>query len=220
MRKVLISTVAVLSVMLLGSGCATNRGILDVRVPEIQNPVSGPVVRIVRVTDKRVFEEAPRSPSIPSLKGHEINDSAITRRAIARKRNGYGKAIGDILLPEGRTVEALVREALAKSFREAGCRVVEDTTGLTDTVIPIEADIDQFWSWMTPGFWALSLEFETKVTIKGGVDPFKSGELVRGYVELHTQAAGTKAWMNTINKGMDVFVAEVKKRLQSAKPGQ
>lgn len=220
MSKMSISAVAVLSVMILGSGCATNRGILDVRVPEIQNPASGPVVRIVRVTDKRAFEVAPRSPSIPSLKGHEINDKAITGRAIARKRNGYGKAIGDILLPEGRTVETLVKDALTKSFREAGCRVVEDSTGVTETVIPIEADIDQFWSWMTPGFWALSLEFEAKVAIKGGVDPFKGGEMVRGYVELHTQAAGSKAWMNTINKGMEAFCAEVKKRLQGAKPGQ
>jgi hypothetical protein len=198
---------------LLGSGCATNRGILDVRVNETQNPAVDRVVTIVRVTDSRLFEEAPRSPSIPSLKGREVVDKAITSRAIARKRNGYGKAIGDILLPEGRTVEMLVKEALVKSFREAGYRVTDDATESEDKAVPIEADIEQFWSWVTPGFWAVSMEFETKVKIKGAVPPFGDGETVRGYVELHTQAAGTRAWLNTINKGIEAFNEEVKKRL-------
>jgi hypothetical protein len=199
--------------MLLGSGCATNRGILDVRISESPNPATGPAVTISRVTDRRVFEAAPRQASVPSLKGGEIGDKAITLRAVARKRNGYGKAMGDILLPEGRTVEDVVREALTKSFQDAGYRVVQDATGTSGTVVPIEADIQQFWAWMTPGFWALSLEFEAKVNIKGNVPPFKSGETVRGYVELHTQAAGTKAWVSTINKGTEAFVAEVRKRL-------
>ncbi|MFH1146763.1 MAG: hypothetical protein V1736_03565, partial [Pseudomonadota bacterium] len=79
--------------------------------------------------------------------------------------------------------------------------------------VPIEADIEQFWSWVTPGFWAVSMEFEAKVNIKGDVPPFKDGEMVRGYVELHTQAAGTGSWLNTINKGIESFVTEVKKRL-------
>lgn len=200
---------------LIGTGCATNRGILDVRVTEPQNPASGRTVVIARVTDCRVFELAPKQASIPSLKGGEIGDKAITSRAIARKRNGYGKALGDILLPEGRTVEALVREALMKSFRDAGYRVIDGAASGNDkaNAIPVEADIEQFWSWMTPGFWALSLEFEAKVKIKGDVPSFKNGETVRGYIELHTQAAGTGAWLNTINKGVAAFGEEVKKRL-------
>ena len=202
-------------VILLGSGCATNRGILDVRINGIQNPDSGPAVTIVRVTDNRVFEAAPRTPSVPSLKGGEIGDKAITSRAIARKRNAYGKALGDILLPEGRTVENVVREALVKSFREAGYRVIEDAARSEDKdkAMRIEADIEQFWSWFTPGFWAVSLEFEAKVKIKGDVPPFKNGETVRGHVQLHTQAAGPRAWLNTINKGIDAFIAEVKNSL-------
>jgi hypothetical protein len=196
---------------LLGSGCATNRGIIDVRVTAPQNPASGHTVMIARVTDGRVFEAAPPQASIPSLKNGEIGDKAITSRAIARKRNGYGKALGDIVLPEGRTVEALVREALVKSFRDAGYRVVDGAD--KGDAVPIEADIEQFWAWVTPGFWALSMEFEAKVKIKGDVPSFKNGETVRGYIELHTQAAGTGAWRNTIDKGIAAFVEEVKKRL-------
>ncbi len=197
---------------LIGSGCATNRGILDVRIDVPQDPAAGKAVRIEQVRDKRVFEVAPREASIPSLKGAEINDQAITSRAIARKRNGYGKAIGDILLPEGRTVEDLVREALTKSFREAGYRVVAGDAK-ADKAVSIEADIEQFWAWFTPGFWAVSLEFEAKVAIKGNVKAFKEGKTVRGYVQLHSQAAVTGAWLNTLNKGLENFTAEVKGEL-------
>jgi hypothetical protein len=193
-------------------GCATNRGILDVRTNETPNPASGRAV-IIHVTDSRKFESAPKLASIPSLKGNEIGNKAITSRAIARKRNGYGKAMGDILLPEGRTVEVLVKESLAKSFRESGYRVVNDPAESKDNAVPIEADIEQFWSWVTPGFWSISMEFEAKVRIKGDIPPFKDGETIRGYVKLHTQAAGTRAWLNTVNKGLDAFTGEVKKRL-------
>ena len=185
----------------LGGGCATNRGILDVRISAPQNPPSGRAVALVRVTDVRKFEAAPRVASIPSLMGREIGDKAITARAIARKRNGYGQALGDILLPPGRTVEDLVREALVQAFREAGYRVIDGVTDSTDqgSVIPLEADIKQFWAWVTPGMWAISMEFEAQVQIKGDLPPFKDGETVRGYVELHTQAAGTRAWQSPID---------------------
>ncbi len=66
---------------------------------------------------------------------------------------------------------------------------------------------------MTPGFWTLSLDFETKIKIKGNIKPFKKGEIVQGHVKLHTQSAGTRQWLKTINQGIDNFVQEVKKRL-------
>jgi len=199
---------------LLGSGCATNRGILDVQVNQPLNPDSGPAVMIARVTDCRKFEEAPADPSIPSLKGNEISDKAITSRAIARKRNTFGKALGDILLPEGRTVENVVRDALVKSFREAGYRVIDNASQSKEKYVTIEADIEQFWAWCNPGFWSISLNFEAKVKIKGAVPPFTDGETVRGYVETHTQMADTSAWLNAINKGIEAFSGEVKKRLE------
>jgi hypothetical protein len=204
-----------MSLVFFGAGCATTRGIVDVQLYVPSDPGSGKAVTIVRVTDIRKFEEAPRDPSIPSLKGSEIGDKTITSRAIARKRNTYGKALGDILLPEGRTVEEVVKEALTRSFREAGYRVVEQVSVSKDEAIPVEAEIEKFWAWFTPGFWSLSLEFEANVKITGDIPPFKTGEVVRGYILLHSQAATTQAWMNTINKGIENFVQAVKKRLQT-----
>jgi hypothetical protein len=67
------------------------------------------------VTDRRVFEVNPRQANIPSLMNDaEIKNPAITARAVARKRGGFGKTlgdVGDVLLPEGRTVTNVVAVA-------------------------------------------------------------------------------------------------------------
>jgi hypothetical protein len=175
------------------------------------------MVKIERVTDQRVFELAPSSPSIPSLKLGEIDNPEITSRAIARKRNTYGKAIGDILLPPGRTVQDVVTEALTRSFREAGYQVVTEDDASAATALPVEADIEQFWSWFTPGFWTISLEFEARVKITADIEPFEQGDEIRGYVKLKGQVAGTKAWMNVMSKGMEDFTNNLTTRLKGAK---
>jgi len=189
--------------MLILAGCATSRGVMDVKPKSVANPASGPAVTIARVTDRREFQLKPPDPSIPSLKNGEINDSAITSRAIARKRNGYGKALGDILLPEGRTVEQLVEEALVRGLRESGFRVLERGDADYATAVPLEADIDQFWAWLSPGFWAGHLEFKSRIRLIGGISPLQDGQEFEGYVRLATQAATTGAWQNTINKGLE-----------------
>lgn len=126
------------------SGCAITRGTLDVRAQQVANPARGPAVRFVRVTDRREFELRPPKPSIPSLKDGEIANRAVTSRAIARKRNSYGKAMGDILLPEGRTVEQLTEESLSVAFRKGGYRVLRDGDAGFASATPLEVDIHQF----------------------------------------------------------------------------
>ena len=208
--------VALLAMAFWTTGCATNRGIMDVRVQVAPDTPSAKVVKIVSVTDNRVFELKPKSASIPSLKDGGIDNKAITSRAIARKRNAYGKALGDIVLPEGRTVCELVKESLTRSFREKGYSVIEPTAPGADKAIPVQAEILQFWSWFTPGFWALSLEFEATVEIKADqVLLHGQDQKVRGYVQLHSQAATTKAWMNTIQKGLQDLNEKVKAELRA-----
>jgi len=96
------------------------------------------------VTDQRTFEAS----SIPSLKEEaDLTNRAITVRAIARKRGGFGMALGDIVLPEGQTVEGLVKDAVIRSLRESGYRVVDESDA---------ADIDQFLSWFSPGAFTVA----------------------------------------------------------------
>jgi len=204
-----------LVLLLALNGCATSRGMVSIQVPAALPSTSARTLTIAQISDDRTFEIKPSEPSIPSLKNDEISDTAITARAVARKRNSYGKALGDILLPEGQTVAMLVEQALTSAFTEAGYRVVAAGEPGYDEAARVSASIEQFWSWFTPGFWAAHLEFETRVRLDGDVSGLKSRPLLRGYVRLATQAATTRAWENTIHKGIEDFIANVKAQLSA-----
>ena len=81
-------------IAILGTGCAATRSEVKlaspVAAPASTGPATGKVVVIRSVTDARVFEQAPRDPSVPSLGGEGAgNASADTKaRAIGRKFEG------------------------------------------------------------------------------------------------------------------------------------
>jgi hypothetical protein len=139
-KKICLFAVAALVL----TGCATSRGVIDLSISEFPNPTSSQAVKIMAVADKRVFEIRPKKPSIPSLQNDEINDPKITRRAVARKRNGYVAALGDILSPGGQTVEQLTRAALVNALRDSGYRVVAAGEPGYDTASPVSAEIQHF----------------------------------------------------------------------------
>jgi hypothetical protein len=190
-------------------GCATSRGIVAAPVLSSANPAGGPAVKLVRVTDVRKFEIAPREPSTPSLQGGEIHDPAITARAIARKRNGYGKALGDILLEPGASAADLAASALKKGFRDAGFRVLASGDPGFEEAAPVEAEVEKLWMWFSPGFWAIHLEFEALVHLKGPLPPLASGAAVEGYARVGAQAATEKQWMQTLQVGLEDLAANV-----------
>jgi len=198
-------------------GCAVTRGIVDVQVPVPPAPGSGdgPLVMFSEIEDVRAFELAPSRPSIPSLKDGNISDVAITSRAIARKRNGYGKAMGDILLPEGRSVSGLVRDALTRAFRESGYRVVSPGDPEAANAAPLRVRVDQFWAWFTPGFFAAKLDFQTRIDVEGPLAPFEDGERFEASIRKSTQAASGGAWLNTINGGLEDLNQQIRARLTS-----
>lgn len=217
MRNVSIKGFLLLSIVVLVlSGCAVSRSIVDIKVSPGTNPANGKEVKIVQITDGRKFEVAPKTQSIPSLNEEEIKDSKITSRAIGRKRNTYGKAMGDFMLPEQRTVQDLVREAMTKALREKGYSVVEQSSANYQNVLSLEADIGQLWTYITPGFWSLTLEFETIVRIKGNVFPTSNEEEIRGYAQMSVQTGAESNWIETIQNGIDDFIKNLKEKLKSA----
>jgi hypothetical protein len=217
MRNRSISNLFFLSIVaLILGGCATSRSIVDVKVSPGLNPANGKAVKIVQITDGRKFEVAPRIQSIPSLNEEEIKDSKITSRAVGRKRNGYGKAMGDFHLPEQRTVQDVVREAMTKALREKGYSVVEQGAATYQNALPLEADIGQFWTYMTPGMWSLTLEFETIVRIRGNAFPTSKEEQIRGYAQMSTQVGSESNYVETMQSGIEDFIKNFKEKLKSA----
>lgn len=195
------------------SGCATTRGVLEVAAEESVNPESGQAVKIVQVVDTREFQIDPRQADIPSLKNNEINDPAITSRAIARKRNAFGAAMGDILLPEGQTVMDLVSSSLSKGLRENGFRVVSESDPDFAGAAPLEVQIENFWGWFQPGFWQLKLHFDTAITVRGPVAIFTDGESFASDVEMGFQLANTSNWTETFDASLAELNQEISARL-------
>jgi hypothetical protein len=211
MKTIRVAAAAILLAVSLAA-CATNRGEIDLRVAATPNPPGGPAVKITEVVDRRKFEIKPGEPNVPSLMNGEINDAAITRRAIARKRNAYGAALGDILLPEGRSVAQLTEEALTKALREAGYRVVAAGDPDYDKARPLQADVEQFWGWFRPGFAQITLQYEARVRLRGNWP--STAQEVRGEAKIGRGMAATEQWTEVFNAGLANLVENARAGMQ------
>jgi hypothetical protein len=205
--------VATLALVAAVSGCATNRSELSLRPPDALpvtagTPVSGAKPIAIRsVRDVRVFEEKPRDPSVPSLgfEGSAQASADVKARAVGRKRNTYGMALGDVLLEPGDTVERRVRAELVKGLEDAGYRVVSGPEAASAPAIDVR--ILQFWSWITPGFWTITLatNITTELSVAGSSSPItvdvKSADAVL--------AATDGVWVESLQKALQRYRTEV-----------
>jgi hypothetical protein len=205
-RKIL----AVAALVLL-AGCATNRAEVDVLRPgdtQTPAPSNGKKVYISAVDD-RVFQIKPSSSDIPSLKYDEIDDKSITERAIARKRNNFNMAIGDVLLPEGRTVSELVGNAVATAYRQAGYEVVS-SPGARD-VSEVKVNIIEFWSWYSAeGVLDKVLRNKSLLQIKAPGTPVQT---VKTLVSENVKVATDTDWKTITESGLEAITQETLKQL-------
>jgi uncharacterized lipoprotein YajG len=194
----------ILVCLLLGivlSGCAAGRDVIDIMPAAGMAPSGMAVAKIVQVNDKRTFEAAPRDPSVPSLQNaKDLNDPAITARAYARKRGGFGNALGDIVLPEGRTVATLVKAATQKALEGKGYRVVEQGSPDFARAVPVNVDVQEFWVWDSPGAFTVSIEAQVTVSLNGA---FMSGAPVKGYAITRGAIVTPKDFAETAQKALD-----------------
>ncbi len=208
-------TTILLGLLLLG-GCATSRSVLDIPPPASSNIAqpNGKEVFINTASDKRVFEANPSIPSIPSLDPSEEQNDKVRLRSIARKRNGFGKALGDILLKEGQTVESLTTASIRQAFIEKGYRVVDSKDKATESTYVVDADIAKFWSWMNPGFWAITLstEISTGISIKSPQGTDKQTVSVKAADNYQTGVEGN--WIEVMNKALRAYIDDLKTKLK------
>jgi uncharacterized lipoprotein YajG len=194
-------------------GCATSRSEVKIAPPAVAAApaTKARAVVIQSVRDERLFATAPSEPSTPSL-GSEGSGDAVKARAIARKRNGYGQALGDVLLQDGQTVTELVRENIAAAFRQAGYRVANDVASAGPSPLLVDVRIKKFWSWMQPGFVAITMHssIETDVQVGGG-GPATS---VSVNIQDSRQIAGDSAWVETVEKALAAYRLQAAGKLQ------
>ena len=211
-----LCAVALLCVSAVLGGCATTRSEIKLSTPAAtpapQATTGGRTVVIRSVTDERVFEQAPSVPSTPSLgfEGAQKASADVKARAVARKRGGFGQAMGDVLLENGQTVVALVRENLSTAFQQAGYRVADESAAGSAPVV-VDVHVKQFWAWFQPGFWAITLNanIETRLDISGAAAP----TTVSVHVENSGLAATEGAWLEILDKALVAYRTQAASKL-------
>lgn len=196
------------------AGCATSRSVLDIQPPTGQpGQTNGKSVFINPVSDNRSFQANPATPDIPSLDPSEAQSDSIKARAIGRKRNGFGKALGDMLLKDGETVQSLTYKSIQEAFVEKGYTVITNKDLIAKDTYIVNASIDKFWAWMNPGFWAITLssEVSTDITVKSGktTTPIKAAAKAADSYQVGTE----KNWTEIIQQSLQLYVTDLKSKL-------
>jgi hypothetical protein len=203
-----------IGVLALETGCVVGRRTIDLPIaaPTTAAPQTRGHIYLATVTDDREFQNKPDDPSTPSIDGDVATLTAADKdRMIGRQRNGFGHAMGDIALPAGESVIERVRALVAQGLARDGY-LVTTAPGAANTAT---VAINEFWSWSTPGFAALT--FEAKInctlTIDNG-DGTKHVLIVKGYGLNHGQFAKNVNWQEAYTPAFEDFETNLATELQ------
>jgi hypothetical protein len=214
--KLIIPTASLLLLALL-TGCAIGRSTLEITPPSAVNPDGGAYARIISVDDLRKFVAKPDDAGTPSLQNaSEITDPGITARAVARKRGGFGMALGDILLSSGQSVAGLIRAAARKAVADKGYAVVEVGSPHYGTAVPINVDIVQFWSWFSPGFASVRIDFKGTLTSHGAGLLERDPTTVTSHVTHEGQAIFESDWTDLVQRGVEDLSQRIEESVKPA----
>lgn len=200
---------AQLSLVLLCSlsvSCVIGKREVTVKVPVGTHPAAKGQVSLGSIQDARTFQNKPEQPSTPSVEGDFTALTAQQRENyIGRQRNSYGKGMGEVVLPAGGTVTAKMREIITEALARRGYTVAGSGT-------PASVKISQFWGWMTPGMWAITLEarITASVSVRG------QSIQITGYGENVCQAATTPNWDRAYERAINDFLDKAGAALGSA----
>lgn len=211
--------IAAMVVAGLLSGCAASRSMLDVPAPQAQPVAARAFVNITEVRDLRRFEAFPADPSTPSLEAPaEIRNPTVTSQAVGRKRNPTGKAADAVYLPDGRTVEQIVQAAVTAALAEQGYAVVDPKSPHFDKALPLQVDIDRFWTWYTPGI-ALpqsQVQFRYSLMLRSEALTGRKETVVGGSTVISDRFISDAEWRAVIVAGLNDLVKNTKAVIKPA----
>jgi hypothetical protein len=202
------------------SACAIDRSVVAIKPPSAATPAAATpakvAAKITDIRDLRRFEVNPGNPSMPSLgDANEVQDPKFTSRAIGRKRNGYGMAMGDVMLPDNTNVASLVRDAATRALQEKGYRVVDQASPDFNVALPLAIDIEQFWAWVQLGFFEGAMNFEARTNLSGPLVD-QNPAVVNATHRKMVGAAFESYWIEVVENGLVDLVEKMKARIKPA----
>ncbi len=163
-------------------------------------------VSFALVSDSRAFQNKPDEPSTPSVDGDVNSLSAAQRDTyIGRQRNGYGKAMGDVVLPAGGTVTAKARELVTEALARRGYQV-----GAGGTTVKV--NVQRFWGWSNPGMWSISIKAHVDCDVTVGGRSFHA----EGVAQNNCHAATTRNWEQAYGEAFEAFLQNLDGKLAAA----
>jgi hypothetical protein len=206
---------------LVMTGCATNRSQVSIQQPSAVAQVqpNGKRVFIKVVTDSRQFQEKPKTQDIPSLgfEGSSAATEEAKKQAIGRKRNTFGKAMGDIFLDKGQTVETVIAGTLQQAFSDMGYNIVKNEQEAYGDALVITAKIESFWTYMTPGMWAIKLSCNISTQVNGAIADKNELENITVKAEGNYQMATDSNYMEVVQQALSQYVEQVKVKFSHPK---
>jgi hypothetical protein len=213
MKKLQLLVIAFVCCM-FSSGCVTGRRVVSLSVPNTTGPsLSKGRIFLGSVKDGRIFENKPSQPSIPSIKGDALSLSEKQRDSfIGRQRNGYGKALGDMVLPDGESVTKTARRLVEEGLRHRGYTITQEATRQNSASVVV----DEFWAWFTPGFFSVSFEARVWCTITVNHDGTTKTFAVKGYGRNNGQVASDANWQLAYKRAFEDFLPKLDDELTNA----
>jgi hypothetical protein len=200
------------------AGCVSTRDTVAPRFDAAVNPAQGIPVRIDKVEDLRNFQVKPASPATPSLMNDQISDEATRARAFGRKRNSYGMALGDVLLPEGQTVAGMTEAVVTRSLRESGYRVVSRQDADYAQAKPLSVRVNKLWVWQDLTAFAGGLVTDYDVVVTDPTGAAQQGVAVSGAIKARALDSWNEGlWPHGIRIGLEEINTKLKAALAAAR---
>lgn len=217
MPRFLAMVLMVVVVAAMASGCAVNRSVLKVAAPEATPSAAGKPALIRTIVDKRVFVDRGTDPNMPSLGegGWEKHTPEQRSRAVGRKRNSWGKAIGDVFLEEGNSVQQMIRASLGAALQRLGYGLVPTESTPPDGTLVLDVVINKYWSWIDMGFATIGIEAEIATDVSVG-PPHQQTKTITAKAEKRVLAATESQWQEVLDKVVREYVANAEATLRQA----
>ena len=183
------------------AACATGRTVIDLPAPpaSAQSATAVQAVHVRAVSDDRVFEDAPKQANIQSLGEPVATASASVRaHAVARKRNGYGMAQGDVILSERADMRDIMRANVAATLAQAGYRIDDHDPA----ALPVDVHVRQFWLWLQPGLVVGVIRSSIVADVSVGGAPAVT---ISAETSQPGQIFSQEAWTNAVQVALEAW---------------
>ena len=195
------------------SGCVTGTRMVELNPPAIENNGSTKgAIYIGEVADSRQFEQKPSKPSTPSVQGDLSKETPESlSNYIGRQRNGYGKALGTVRLPNDGTVQQEMRDVLTAGLQARGYTVTEDQ----NAPIKLTTDITRFWAWFAPGFVTIKFTGNVETALTLEKDGASTELVVEGEGRNQGQVASNANWALAFSRAFASYIENLNTALDS-----